>query len=296
MKMKNNSTILWILLALLTFCYGCEKDNIAKFESTGVLDYPVDESSPSHAKLKEWREKYNTTILYKDLHERDFVWDFETKKLIGMVTTDVSEEVLPSAISFFEKHIFAYYPQSFLKEYFPLRLALADSCYMFMDQFNLKVPHASVQTAGTMLMANINEPFTMLSDNTLQQQARTFNNEFFKYMYRRIEKDLPEFFQMVDYSYSRPADAKDPQPKELGFWAFRSVRFAPLAIDDFAIWMTEIASTPPEKMDARFYFTRETNSEPQLEYSPMMKKRYDLLSNYFKSIGLDIHELRGLYQ
>ncbi len=286
----------WMALCAILLACACQKEVATPFTSTGFLDYSIDETSPSAAKVKEWKAKYDVLLLYKDLHERDFVWDFETKQVFGMVTTDVSEDVLPAAISFFESQVFPYYTDSFLKAHFPLRLALADSCYMFMDQFNIKVPYAFVQTNGTLLMGNVNAAFAARDAASLKQLARTFNDEFFKYLFRRAQADVPEFFSLVDYAHSNTAGATEPKPQEMGFWAYRSVRFAPTAGEDFVRWMKELATTPAEAMDGRFYYTRQTASGEEVAYSRLMRRRYDVLLDYLDKQGLDVQALRGLYE
>lgn len=282
---------IYYLLLFIPLFIACKKESNQPYTPTGNTEYPLNQASPSVARLQEYKVKYGTTVLYSNLHERDYVWDFQTKMFFGMHATAVTEVNLPLALDFLDQHLLPYYSTAFLKDYLPYRIALADSCYMFMDAYNLKIPQAFMQTEGTMLMANINKTFVDMNAAQKKAQSKKLHEEFFKYLSRKLQTTLPAFFSVSNYNYGNGA-ADPTNSKELGFWAFSWSNYAPKPEDDIIRWLKEIANTKEVDMNSKFYLKKANGEEIEMQ---LMKKKYDAIMGFFKSYSINPHQLNAVF-
>src|SRR5690606_9848391 len=150
------------------------------------------------------------------------------------------------------------------------------------------------------LLSNLNKSFVDLPADQQLVYIRGMHNVFLNFAGKKLERSLPEFFELTDYDYSISSTAPDKlNPKELGVWSMRTSSgqsLPPTRINDMIEWVKTLAKYTPEEIQEQFYYLKTTPSGQVRTKSAAMVEKYTILQNELKNkYKTDLHNLEPIF-
>lgn len=286
--MKLNFYLLLLIPFLLV---GCNKKYAEPGFSLSEPEYSIDESTNAGRRAMDYYNRTKTFILYKDLKDRDFGWNFNVINILDPTIVEIKENELDAVLDFLDENLFGYYADEYMLELFPYRIPIADSIYAGKTFYNYTESEASI------LLSNLSEKFVKLPSAQHKTYIAGMHNVFLNLAAKKLERKVPaEFFALSDYNFTTPSTSTTkPNPKELGFWSMpvkSGQTVSPTRINDMIEWVKTIAKYTPEEIEKQFYYTKQTPSGPAQVQSKAMVDKYNFLQKILKErYKTDLHKL-----
>lgn len=267
------------IITLCCLCYmACAEDKEIGEIAPLSPDYTLPQGkSPADDRIVELHSQYGTYILY-EYSQLDFVYGFSTS--YSYLYTLPDPQYVGDMLDLLEKIWFQYYPQEFHKKYMPYKILLADSLIL-QQSGQLKLKYLNT---GENVMA-----IGYCSDTLRKMSAATklaFKNELHKQLWNiwtYSSMEFPdEFFKVSDYSSPASKDnTSENYARARGFIKNLSTVFN-------SEWSTASYLTDLKdylKTDLYTFMLAMTTRTSEawatdIAY-PLVKKKYDILQEYF---------------
>ena len=270
-------------------CIGlgaCSKDNdLGPIEALSP-DYPLPYGkSSADDRIVEIYDSYGSYILYEYS-----LLDFQYGLSSSYLYTLPDPEDVGDMIDLLEDIWFDFYPTEFHKKYMPYKIFLAKT--LERNQNGRIVPIYLAIGEECIALGYCSDTLRKMSNNMKLQfkndlQTQLWNN----WCYDTIVKFPEEFFMVSDYS--RKAEEYDEQSPDFT----RTRGFVETNIGlEWSAYINYPATTLSKEMDLYSYmsnFVTRTEDEwaADLEY-PLVKKKYDILREYFSDMyNVDIQHI-----
>ncbi len=291
--MKLNFNYFLLLIPILLF--GCNKKYAEPDFQLSEPEYSIDISTNAGKRAMDYYNRTKTFILYKDVQERDFGWNFFEVKILAPTIVEIKDNELDAVLDFLDANLFSYYADEYMLELFPYRIPIADSIYVGKTLYNYTEGEASI------LLSNLSKKFAELPSAQQKTYLVGMHNVFLNLAAKKLERKVPaEFFELSDYNFTTPSTSTTkPNPKELGFWSMpvkSGQTVSPTRINDMIEWVKTIAKYSPEDIEKQFYYTKQTPTGPQQVLSQAMVDKYNFLQNHLKNqYKTDLHKLAPIF-
>ena len=267
------------IITLCCLCYmACAEDKeIGEIAPLSPVYTLPQGKSPADDRIVELHSQYGTYILY-EYSQLDFVYGFSTS--YSYLYTLPDPQYVGDMLDLLEKIWFQYYPQEFHKKYMPYKILLADSLIL-QQSGQLKLKYLNT---GENVMA-----IGYCSDTLRKMSAATklaFKNELHKQLWNiwtYSSMEFPdEFFKVSDYSSPASKDnTSENYARARGFIKNLSTVFN-------SEWSTASYLTDLKdylKTDLYTFMLAMTTRTSEawatdIAY-PLVKKKYDILQEYF---------------
>lgn len=258
---------------------ACSEDNEIGDVPALAPEYTLPQGgSPADDRIVAFYNKYGTYILY-DYLETDLKW-MQTdvnNTWTNYSYTSPDTHYVGDMLDLLDKIWFRFYPEEFHKKFLPYKIFLA-STLTYNNGFGDVKNYNSRVVQSQMVISNCSEILTTLSDEAKLKLKRDIQNSLWNRWLN--EFSIPnEFYKVSDYNWPASANPEDwNYARELGF----------IANNEGKEWSTEDPWPSPTLnqttdlicfLDGMRNRTSEEWSE-DLKY-PLVKKKYDILRNYF---------------
>ncbi|KIO43259.1 hypothetical protein DMB45_12465 [Sanguibacteroides justesenii] len=277
------------LMLLIALCgVGCVDDKEIGNVELPKVDYILPQGeSPADDRVVELYEKYNTYFLYK-FTKRDLEWS-QVENVIKM-TYEYEEgdpQYVGNMLNFLNEVWFRFYSEEFHKKNMSYKVFLCSKLQTYDDFWEEYVDHDYVVGTNWMAINNCSEKILNMSAS----QKLTYKNSLAKALWigwiqKEIIKIPDEFFVVSDYS--KVANNDPASPDYGGTRGFVKGEY------EWTWYSYPSALKPANDWNAYIYrMLTKTSAQwaDDLQY-PLVKKKYDLLRNYFiKNYGVDIQKI-----
>ncbi len=267
MKYTYITTILFPFLLFLT---GCEQEEKI---TVGPLPEVVSPSNPTDQKIAEILDKYQSKIIYR--------WDRRYTSSDAKVVPPKFELVLPFVQLMEQFWINPYESQKsgFMRDNMPIEVVLVGSTIRYHEGeeqgFNAAGQALSL---SRVLLAGVNE-YDLKDEFWLREQVKTMHHEF---------------AHILDKKYGRPNGFDDiSKGKYAGNTSF--LEFSMETARERGFWVPYGMSNEEEDF-ATFVegliSTSEDDFSTVIQDNDLLKRKYDMVNQYFLQYGIDIHKIQ----
>lgn len=284
-----------ILFMVPLFVLGCNKTYEEPDFELSAPEYTIDTSTKAGQRAMDFYNRTKTFLLYKNLQDRDFGWNFHMVNIYDAKIKHIKDDEIESVLDFVDQKLFAYYGDPFMTSFFPYRIILAEEVLMGTAKQNYTESEVSI------LLSNLNKAFTSQTAAQQLTYVRGMHNVFLNFAAKKVERNLPEFYEISDYAYSiASTSTSKPDPKELGFWTMpvkSGQTISPTRTNDMIDWVKAIAKYTPAEMQQQFFYNKKTPAGTTVRVkSEAMEKKYNVLQNELKNkYKTDLHELEPFF-
>jgi hypothetical protein len=299
-KYMNRIAIVTVITAGVVWIQSCRKDNNPAVVSPKPgMRYALPQGNASFdAAILDYFKKYDTYILYR-FSGVDFNYQFSYNlaappsgpgaAISGPVVMRGGDSIaIQAALDYLEQYWFGFYPDEFKKKYLPQKILLAGLVYTTRYTSATKIydtPRVNpvtipIEGADHITLPKIDTAFiTYPLAGKLLLKAQV-NKIFLKHlMYPPVSNMSPriavpaDFFKVSDYTVgSLTATTK----YNYGFLVSPVGNRAPSPSEDILSYLDTICAKPKSALDAYML-------SPQVDQFGLMRRKYELLVNYFKN-------------
>lgn len=267
--MKKYFPIVICLLGLLAGINGCNKESVIPYVAPTADPLPTNATDELIANIKK---QYQTKIIYK--------WDRRYISASARATPPLFEKVLPFIKYIQDLWIGAYDSQNpeFCQNNLPIEVVLVGSTISYTNGEELDF-NAAGQAASLsrMLLSGVNK-LNLKDKKWIENNVPTMHHEFAHILDKKYGR--PDGFDDVSaglYAVSMKYTAfTEQEARDRGFW--RNYGMSNEA-EDFATYVEGIISTP------------KTEVLKIVSQNSKLETKYKLVYNYYKNMGIDLHEI-----
>lgn len=296
---RNLAIGLSAALCLALCLPSCRKDsNPPQASQKPDMRYQLPQGNASFdASILNFFHTYDTYILYK-FSGIDFNYQFSynlaqppnanISAIQGPVVMRGGDSIaIQSALDFMDQYWFSFYPEDFKKKFLPQKILLAGLMYTTRYTSATKIydtPRVNPITVPIEGVDHITLPKIDTAFNTYPLASKLLlkaqvNRIFLKHLMYPMVNSVPplvplpaEFFKVSDYTLGGLTKA---QRYKYGFDTLAGAN-APSPYTDILSYLDTICAKPRAALDA-YMFT------PKVDSLGLMKRKYDILVNYFKT-------------
>ena len=286
-----------ILFVAVIMFESCRKDDNPSIpsEKTDTRYALPQGNAPFDQTILDFFNEYNTYILYK-FSTVDFNYQFSynlaspptglTSAKTGPVVMRTADSIaITAGLEFMDQYWFSFYPDVFKKRYLPQKILLAGLVYNtrwsspIYDTPRVNPVTIPIEGADHITLPKIDTAFiTLPLANKLLLKAQ-LNKMFLKQLMYPAVSTMPnkinapvEFFKVSDYNLSSLTTTTKYRNGFFGNGTSKS----PTQYDDLMTFLDTICAKSKAQLDA--YALHPSNDQ-----LGMVKRKYDILINYFKN-------------
>lgn len=284
----------YYLLLISIMAWGCAKKYVEPVYQPSKPEYHINVSSPAGQRVQNFFDRTRTYLLYENLHERDFGWNFNVSSIYNPTIIHIPAKDMDAVLDFLETNLFSYYGDAYMARFFPYRIPLAESVTVGATKYSF------TETEASILLSNLNLNFINQPPAAQKSYITSMHNAFLSFASKQLERNLPKFYTVSNYDYSIVSTATNkPNPKELGFWTMpvkSGQTVAPTRVNDMLDWIKKIAQLTPAEIENEFYYFKTTPEGQVRTKSLLMVEKYNIIQNELHTkYNTNLHTLKPIF-
>lgn len=282
------------LLLLSVFVYSCAEDKEIGEIIPLTADHVLPQGkSPADDRIVELHEKYNSYFLY-EFTKQDFEWTLiSNSTLKGTYLYTLGDPVYAGdMLDLLNEIWFQFYPEDFLRKTIPYRVFLTST--LDWTAFGDPIPQYCRNGNNQIAINYCSDTLTKMSGTTKLEFKNRLQYQLWSSWMGLDMITFPEaFFLVSNYSTKVVDDVTSPNyARTRGFFGSNGYEWSVSMVG--ATWYQEAQL----KSSDRDYFIQNMlqrtseDLEAELSAYPLLKKKYDILREYFKeTYGFDIKKI-----
>lgn len=274
--------------ALVIFLNACKKEEGITPDEKQPPFYTLPQGQHTYDDtIVNFQKKYGTYILYK-FSAGDYTWNVTS--LLNYYATQGNQGYISDALKFMLSKTFDFYPENFMKKTLPFKIILAGSQYAVNPKPGGGFD--TVRTAPLFTTNGFNFVTLAITDTISTMPAASLilvkGNFNYYYWRRALTAGVIEypagFAALTNY-----ADGSNfTKYKDVGFLAERTLFTASnqwTIADDFLYYIREITAKTTTQFTNAYLV-------PAYDTKGMVRKKYDLITSYYKTkYGVDLQAI-----